>query len=132
MDPDLDLDPTPDPTSFFIDFKNAKKYLFSYFFLITCPQAHHRQSKKLKFLLNFCVRILFSRHYLNIFMRKGKDLDPDTYLWLKDPDPDPGGPKKCGPCGSGSGFPTLDPGGFQILHCDSKLHCTFWTFIRGG
>jgi hypothetical protein len=33
-------------------------------------------------------------------MRKGKDLEPD---------PDPGGPKSCGSCGSGSGFgsPTL-------------------------
>jgi hypothetical protein len=37
-------------------------------------------------------------------MRKGKDpeleLDPDPYLWLMDPDP--GGPKTCGSCGSGS------------------------------
>ncbi len=39
-------------------------------------------------------------------MRKGKDpypeLDPDLYLSLIDPDPDPGGPKT-----SGSGYPTL-------------------------
>ncbi len=45
-DPDLDLDLTPDPTSFFIDFKNAKKYFFFFFFFITCPQAHDLQSKK--------------------------------------------------------------------------------------
>jgi hypothetical protein len=38
-------------------------------------------------------------------MRKGKDLDPelDPHLWLTDPDL--GGPKTCGSCGSGS--PTL-------------------------
>ncbi len=46
-----DPDPTPDPTPFFIDFNSAKKKLiFFIFFLITCPQAHHVQSKK----LNFC------------------------------------------------------------------------------
>jgi hypothetical protein len=88
MDPDL----TPDPTPFFFDFKNAKKYLFLYFFLTTCPQAHHLQPKKFNFLLNFCVKILFCRHYFNTYMRKGKD-------------PDTGGPKTCGSCGSGS--PTL-------------------------
>ncbi len=36
-------------------------------------------------------------HYfspLNIFMRKGKDPEPDPYLWLMDPDP--GGPKTSG------------------------------------
>jgi hypothetical protein len=27
------------------------------FFSITCPQAHHLQSKKFKFLLKFCVKI---------------------------------------------------------------------------
>ncbi len=52
-------------------------------------------------MLKFCVKILFCRHYfspLNTFMRKGKD-----------PEPDPGGPKTCGSCGSGSGSgsPTL-------------------------
>ncbi len=55
------------------------------------------------FLLKFCVKILFCNHYfsqLNTFMRKGKDPDPDPYLLLIDPDP--GGPKACGSCGSGS------------------------------
>jgi len=39
-------------------------------------------------------------------MRKGKDPepDPDPYLWLMDPDP--GGPKTWGSCGSGSIFKT--------------------------
>ncbi len=44
-------------------------------------------------------------HYfspLNTFMRKGKDPEPDPYLWPMDPDP--GGPKTCG-SGSGSGSP---------------------------
>jgi hypothetical protein len=35
MDPDPD--PTPDMTSFFIDFKDAKKYFFSYFFSYNLP-----------------------------------------------------------------------------------------------
>jgi hypothetical protein len=37
MDPDPDPDPdlTPDLTPFFIDFKDAKKYSFFIFFLIT-------------------------------------------------------------------------------------------------
>ncbi len=107
MDPDLDPDPTPDPTPFFIDFQDAKKNIFfKYFFRVTCSQAHHLQSKKLNFLRKFCVKMLFCRHYfslLNTFMRKGKDTDPDPYLWLMDPDP--GGPKTCGSFGSGS--PTL-------------------------
>jgi hypothetical protein len=38
-------DPTPDPTPFIIDFKDAKKIIFLHiFFLITYPQAHHLQS----------------------------------------------------------------------------------------
>ncbi len=97
MDPDPD--PNPDPTPFFLDFKNTKKNFLSYFFL-TCPQAHHLQSKKFNFLQKFCVKILFCSHYsspLNTYLRKGKD--PDPYLWLMNP----GGPKIYG-TGSGS-FP---------------------------
>ncbi len=41
MDPDLDPDPTPDPTPVFSDFKDAKKFSFPYFFLITFPQANY-------------------------------------------------------------------------------------------
>ncbi len=54
--------------------------------------------------------MLFCRHYfspLYTFIRKEKDLEPDQdpYLWLMNP----GGPKTCGSCGSGSGSgsPTL-------------------------
>ncbi len=42
-----------------------------------------------------CVKILFYRHYfspLNTSMRKGKDPEPDPYLRLMNPNPDPGGP----------------------------------------
>jgi hypothetical protein len=63
---------------FFSDFNDAKKN-FLYFFLITYPQAHYLECSKLNFLLKFCVKILFCKHYfspLNIFMRKGKDPDP--------------------------------------------------------
>jgi hypothetical protein len=48
----------PDPTPFFIDFKDAKKV---------------------------CVNILFCKHYfdpLNTFMRQGKDPEPDPDLHL--------------------------------------------------
>jgi hypothetical protein len=38
----MDPNPTPDPTPFFSDFKDAKKK--KYFFLITYPQAHYFQS----------------------------------------------------------------------------------------
>ncbi len=89
-----DPDPTPDPTPFFIDFKDAKRK--SYFFLITCPQAHHLQSKKFNFLLTCSLKMLFCRHYfspLNTFMRKGKDPEPDPCIWIMDPE----GPKTCGP-----------------------------------
>ncbi len=93
-----------------------QNFFSSYFFLITCSQAHHLQSKKNYFLLNFCVKILFYRHYFNKFMRKGKDPDPDPdlYLWLMDPDPDPGAPITCG---SGSG---------SSLQSFPRIGCFFW------
>jgi hypothetical protein len=72
-----------------------KKIFFSTFFSHNLPTGTSLQSKKLNFLLKLCVKILFCRHYfnpLNTFMRKGKD---------------PGDPKTCGSCGSGSGSPTL-------------------------
>ncbi len=74
----------PDPISFFIGFKAAKKYFFPYFFLITCQQAHHLQSKTNNFLL----KLFYSLILLNTSMRKEKDLDLDPYLWLIVPEPD--------------------------------------------
>jgi hypothetical protein len=88
----MDPDPTLDPTPFFIDFKDAKEKKIFIFFSHNLQQAHHLQSKKFNFLLKFCVKFLFCRHYfspLNTLMRKRKD-------------PDPGGPKTCG-----SGSPIL-------------------------
>ena len=80
MDPDPDPDPTPDPTAF-LTVRMHKKKDFFYFFLITCQQTHHLQSKKLNFLLKFCVKILFCRHYFSpLNTVKGKDPDPDPYL----------------------------------------------------
>ncbi len=89
---DLDLDPAPDtdPTTDPTWNTSMQKNIFFIFFLITCPQADHLQSKKFKFFLKFCGKILFFRHYfspLNTFMRKRKDSEPDPYLWLLDPDP---------------------------------------------
>jgi hypothetical protein len=71
----MDLDPTPDRLLSSLILRMQKKYLFSYFFRITGPQALLHQSKKLNFLLNFCVKILFCRNFFsppNTFMRKGR------------------------------------------------------------
>jgi hypothetical protein len=81
----MDPDPTPDPPPFFTDFKEEKNIFINIFFLTTCPQAHHLQCKKYDFLLIFCVKILFCRHYrISVrsitFMRKGMDPEPDPYL----------------------------------------------------
>jgi hypothetical protein len=78
------------PTPFFIDFKDEKKKFFPYFFLITFLQAHHLQSTKFNFLLKFCVKCYFAGIVSvrsNPFMRKRKDPDPasDLYLCLMDP-----------------------------------------------
>ncbi len=60
----MDPDPSPDPTPFFSNFKDAKNYFLSYFFLITYPQAHYLRSWKFNFLQKFCIKILFCKHYL--------------------------------------------------------------------
>ncbi len=130
-------DPSTDPTSSLILRMQQKIYLiyriiFSYFFLITCHQAHHLQSKKFNFLLKFCVKFLFCRHYLsplNTSMRKGKDPDPD--LWIMDPepdtdlwlmDPDPGTPETCG-----SGSPTFNKGpSFRRAYYEPLNICRGW------
>ena len=77
------------------------------------------------FSKQFCIEILFCKHYfspLNTFMRKGKvpDPEPDPYLWLMDPDP--GGPKTCGSCGSES------PTRFQISLRWSELNGSFFSY----
>jgi len=85
-----------------------QKHILFYIFFLYLANGHIIFSqKRIKFFLKLCVKILFCRHYfspLNTSMRKGKDPEPDSvpYLWLMDPDP--GGPKTSGSCGSGSGF----------------------------
>ena len=58
--------------SFLQWYKN--KFFFFILFLITCPQTHHLQPKKCIFLLKFCVKMLFSRHYFKVRL---------THLWEK-------------------------------------------------
>jgi hypothetical protein len=77
-------DPTPDPTSFFSDFKDAKKIIFFHIFFLTTYLWHIIFSlKKFNFLHKFSVKILFCKHYfspLNTFVRIGKDPDP---YWIQ-------------------------------------------------
>ncbi len=92
---DADPDPTLDLTSFFSDFKDAKKnfMLFSY----NLPAGTLSSVLKFNFLLKFCLKILLCSiiSVRSTPMRKGNYPVPDPYLWLMDPDP--GGPKTCGP-----------------------------------
>jgi hypothetical protein len=64
----------------------CKFFLFFFIFSRNMPHAHHRQSKKFSFLLQFSVKCYFERtHYfskLNTFMRKGKDPEPDQDPYL--------------------------------------------------
>ncbi len=81
------------PTPFFGDLMDTNVFS-SYLLLIKLSAGTLSLALKISFLLKFCVKILFCKHYfspLNTFMRKGKDPDPESDLWLTDPDP--GGPK---------------------------------------
>jgi hypothetical protein len=56
-----------------------QKIIFFIFFSYNLPVVKLSSVLKLIFLLKFCVKILFCKHYfsmLNTFMRKGKDPDP--------------------------------------------------------
>jgi hypothetical protein len=87
MDPDPNT--TPDPTPFFMDFKDAKKFCLFIFF----PYKHTRRHIifSIKNLI-FCYNFVLKNPILQALFQKGKD--PDPYLRLMDPDP--GGPKTCG------------------------------------
>jgi hypothetical protein len=85
----------PDPTPFFSDFKDAKKYFIS-IFSYNLP-AGILSSVIAKIL--FVAKILCLNPILQTllqtaqpFMRKGKDPDPDPHLSKTDLDPGGGGP----------------------------------------
>jgi hypothetical protein len=67
-------EPTPDPTPFFIDFKDARNFFFTF-------RSYNLPVGTLSFilfyfLLKFCGKNLFCKHYfspLNPFMKKGND-----------------------------------------------------------
>ncbi len=84
MDPDSD--PTPDPTTFFIDFKDAKKYFFLIFSYHLPTGTSPSDSKN--FVLKF--------YFVGIISVRS------THFWDKG--------RTCGSCGSG--YPTLE----KILH----------------
>ncbi len=63
------------------------------FFSIFSPQTH-LQSKKLNFLLKLCVKIYFAGIF-SVRTQLWEKKDPDPYLRLMDPDPEPEGPKTC-------------------------------------
>jgi hypothetical protein len=68
----MDPDPTPVPTSFFNDFKDAKKNIFFFIF--------YNLTRHIIFSLKFCDKIMFCKNYF----RKGKDPEPDPYPHLAD------------------------------------------------
>ncbi len=110
----MDLDPTP----FFFDIKNAKKIFCFHIFSHNLLTGFRL---KINFLLQFCVKILFCRHYfspLNTFMRKEIRT---SGLWIRireaqkhadpsDPVPDP---QHCG---------ILPAGGIHFLESIPGLH----------
>ncbi len=72
------------------------QHFFSYFFLMTYPQARYLQSLKFNFLLKFCVKIpilltLFQSAQ-HLYEKREGSAEPDPYIWLMDPDLDPGYP----------------------------------------
>ncbi len=75
-------DPIPDPTSFFSDFKDAKKNFYFIFFAYNLPtNTLSSGSQKFNFLQNFCVKILIA----SIIIREAQkhpDPVPDTLAEL--------------------------------------------------
>ncbi len=82
-----------------------QKNIFSYFFLITCLQAHHLQFKK---LLKFCVKMIICRYQSAQHIYEKREGSGSGSVPLTNGSGSEM-PKKCGSCGSGSGSgsPTL-------------------------
>jgi hypothetical protein len=59
----MDPDPTPNPTTVFRDFKDAKKIPFFIFYSYNLPAGTLSLVLKIKVLLKFGVTILFCKHY---------------------------------------------------------------------
>ncbi len=91
----------PDPAIFVIGLQDASKKLFfntifsAYYFL----KVHLHHFPKIKSQKESLTRR--NQGFSNYFCMMIED--PDLYIWLVDPDPDPGGPKTWGSSGSGSG-----------------------------
>ncbi len=67
----------PDPTPFFIDFKDTRKIIFFHIFSFNLPAG--TLSSVLKILPKNLATIFFCKHFfspLNTFIRKWKDPDP--------------------------------------------------------
>jgi hypothetical protein len=71
------MDPDPDPTPFFNDFKVAEKIVFFIVFSFNLPSGILSSVLKIKFFAKkFCDTNLFCKHYfslLDTFMRERKD-----------------------------------------------------------
>ncbi len=105
------------------DSPNSRNQTFI-FFLITCPQARHLQSKKFNFFLKFCGKNFIYRHYfspLNTWEKgriRSRILTSDLWIRIRGAQKhaDPGGPKACG-----SGSPTLRGTGSETLIFDLQI-----------
>jgi hypothetical protein len=76
----MDPDPTPDPTPFFTDFKDAK-FFFPYFFCnLPAGTLSLFSLKNLIFAEIFVLKFYFASIISVPFMRKGKDAEPDQYI----------------------------------------------------
>ncbi len=90
-DPAPGSDQTPDPTPFFINFKDAKKIIFFTFFSHNVPTGTSSSVQKKNFLLKYCVKMLF----LQALFQTAQDIFEK---------------REGSPAGSGSAPPTIGSG----------------------
>ncbi len=111
-------EPTPDPTSFFSDFKDGKKLFCLIFFPYNLPAGTLSSVLKFNILLKFCVKIFFCKYY--------KEGSGSASLHLTNGSGSGfGRPETCESCGSGSGSPTLLVDKNKILKPQLvHTHCT--------